>query len=357
MWAMVKKIIVVGSGIIGASIAYYLAKGGADVLVLEKHARVGGVATPHSWAWINASWGNPPDYVKLRMASMALWHELAAVNPRLAVRWCGGLLWDLKPEALSTYVSERQAVGYGARLVSRDEISRLEPALAIVPERAVHVAEEGDIDQDAATLGFLEEAARHGAETRISQPVESLAERGGTVFLKMADGDVMRADEIVLAAGSTTAEMLSGLDVALRMSSPAGLLIRTQPAAPMLKGLVMAPELHVRQTADGRLVAGSDFGGADRGLQPEATAQMIFAHLQHLLKKPLELQGFGVGHRPTPDDGLPAVGRPQGFKNLTVAVTHSGVTLAPAIGTFVAEEILQGERNALLMPFHPDRLR
>ncbi len=53
-----KRIIVVGAGIIGASIAWHLAKAGAEVTVIEAD-EPGGVATRNSWAWINASWGNP----------------------------------------------------------------------------------------------------------------------------------------------------------------------------------------------------------------------------------------------------------------------------------------------------------
>ena len=55
---MPKRVIVVGSGIIGASVAYHLAKAGAKVTVLEA-GEPGGLATRNSWAWINASWGNP----------------------------------------------------------------------------------------------------------------------------------------------------------------------------------------------------------------------------------------------------------------------------------------------------------
>ena len=62
-----------------------------------------------------------------------------------------------------------------------------------------------------------------------------------------------------------------------------------------------------------------------------------------------------VGYRPTPTDGFPIVGRPKGTSGLYVAVTHSGVTLAPAVGLFAAEEILQGHRNPLLAPYAADR--
>jgi glycine/D-amino acid oxidase-like deaminating enzyme len=69
----------------------------------------------------------------------------------------------------------------------------------------------------------------------------------------------------------------------------------------------------------------------------------------------LEYEGYTLGFRPTPADGFPALGRPKGVGNLYVAVTHSGVTLAPAIGLFAAQEILEGARDRLLAPYGADR--
>ena len=70
----------------------------------------------------------------------------------------------------------------------------------------------------------------------------------------------------------------------------------------------------------------------------------------------LELDFFTMGYRPTPADGFPAVGRPRGQQQLYVAALHSGITLAPVIGLFAAEEILHDRRDILLAPYHPDRL-
>ena len=79
---MAKRVIVVGSGIIGASIAYHLAKSGAEVTVIEA-GETGGLATRASWAWINASWGNPEPYFRLRLRSIERWHKLQAEIPAL----------------------------------------------------------------------------------------------------------------------------------------------------------------------------------------------------------------------------------------------------------------------------------
>src|SRR5262245_8605566 len=71
-----KKIVVVGAGIVGASIAWHLTKAGAPVTIVDA-GDAGGVATPGSFAWINASWGNPEPYFRLRIRSMAEWRRLA----------------------------------------------------------------------------------------------------------------------------------------------------------------------------------------------------------------------------------------------------------------------------------------
>ena len=69
----------------------------------------------------------------------------------------------------------------------------------------------------------------------------------------------------------------------------------------------------------------------------------------------LALDFHTVGHRPVPEAGLPFLGRANDVDGLYIAVTHSGVTLAPAIGRFVADEILTGHRHPLLEPFGLDR--
>ena len=52
------RVVIVGAGIIGASLALHLQRRGASATVIEA-AEPGGIATRASWAWINASWGNP----------------------------------------------------------------------------------------------------------------------------------------------------------------------------------------------------------------------------------------------------------------------------------------------------------
>lgn len=109
----------------------------------------------------------------------------------------------------------------------------------------------------------------------------------------------------------------------------------------------------MRQTAEGRIIAGSDFSGADPGMDAQVTASELFAVLKASLRggDGLTLDFHTVGYRPTPIDGFPIIGRAEGMDGVYVAVMHSGITLAPAVGLFAAREILDGERDPLLAPY------
>ncbi len=352
---MPKRVIVVGSGIIGASAAYHLAKGGAKVTVLEA-GEPGGLATRNSWAWINASWGNPEPYFRLRMRSITEWHRLGEELPGLRVNWCGGLIWDLPQAELDAYAAERAAWGHPIRRVAREEILAIEPNLKDVPSHAYHVVGEGMLEPLPTARALLAAAKALGAEVLAETPVKWL-EGNGTITGVMTDDGVIHADETVVCAGVRSAALLESAGITLKMTAPAGLLTHSKPAPKLLNGLVMTPGLHIRQTEEGRIVAGTDFAGAD----PEGDAEALAADLQSKVEAMVKgAEGLGldfltIGHRPTPADGFPAIGRPGGRAGLYTIVTHSGVTLAPALGLFGAQEILTGARDALVSPFHPDR--
>lgn len=353
---MPKRVIVVGSGIIGASLAFHLVKAGAAVTVIDE-AEAGGVATRNSWAWINASWGNPEPYFQLRMRSIAEWRRMAAEVPAVGLNWCGGLIWDLPDDELDAYAKQRSEWGHALSRATRAGILKIEPNLTQVPDHAYHVTDEGVVEPVAATLALLAAAQAIGAELLVNTAIKWLVEDDGKVIGVMTDVGVIHADEIAVAAGAASARLLDSIGISFKMSAPAGLLSHSKPAPKLLNGLVMTPGLHLRQTAEGRIVAGTDFAGAD----PEGDAAGLAADLQARVQamvrgaEHLELDFHTVGYRPTPADGFSAIGRPRERPGLYTVVTHSGVTLAPALGLFAAEEILSGDRDPLIATFHPDR--
>jgi glycine/D-amino acid oxidase-like deaminating enzyme len=359
-----RDVVVVGAGIIGASIAWHLAASGATVTVLDA-AAAGGGATANSFAWINASWGNPEPYFRLRKRAMTEWRRLEEAVPALKVNWAGGLCWDMPDAQLEAFARQHGGWGYGARIVGQGEIAAFEPNLVAPPVRAIHVPEEASVEPKDAALTLLRDAEARGTRAQMNTPVLGLVMRDGAVKGVRTASTLILADEVVLAAGAGTAAMLRSIGLNYNITTPPGLLAHSRPHAKLLNGIVLAPGLHMRQTREGRLVAGSDFGGAppagaapagaapggaEPGADPVAAAVALLAAAKRMLKgaQKLEFESFTLGFRPTPEGGFPAIGRVNNIPGLYMAVMHSGVTLAPAVGQFVTEEILSGDRDPLL---------
>lgn len=354
---MTKTVIIIGSGIIGASIAWHMAKDGANVTVVDAQA-TGGIATAGSWAWINASWGNPEPYFRLRERAMLEWRRIDREVPGLEVDWCGGLLWDLPLAELEAFADEHERWGYGIRRVSRDEISVIEPTLVSPPEFALHVAEEGKVEPFETAQALLAGAVGLGASVLPNSAVRWLVEKNNKVTgVALVDG-VLHADDVIIAAGAGTAALAETIGIRLEMTAPAGLLTYSKPLGEVLRGLVMSPALHVKQDRQGRLVAGSDFAGTLQIGDVAEQARKLHEGVQQMIAgaETAALDSYSVTERPTPADGFPLVGELPGKTGGYVAVTHSGVTLAPALGRMVADEVLHGTRDSLLAPYSAGRL-
>jgi glycine/D-amino acid oxidase-like deaminating enzyme len=353
-----KRIIVVGAGIIGASIAYSLARNGADVTVLDAEPQSGGRASPASWAWINASWGNDRESVEFRMHAMACWRSTAEKIPALRPNWCGSMLWDLPKDKLLEFAAEHASWGYPVQVVTARDILEREPSLRNPPELAVQTEIEGAIEPRHAVDTFLSAAKASGAHLILNADVTALNTSNGHVTGVSIGSERLDADEVVIAAGTAVPDMLKQLGLSLNLKGQAGLLIHTQKLEKCLNGIVLSPALHVRQTAAGSLIAGSDFGGTDPADDPAATASQMLEQLRGFVscKDQIELDHFTIGFRPTPGDGLPVIGRLPAFDGAYIAVMHSGVTLAPAVGEIVASEILHARRDPRWMRYRPERL-
>src|ERR1700682_4807830 len=124
--------VIVGAGIMGASIGYHLAKRGAQVTILEKR-RPGNGATEKSFAWINSTFSKQPrPYYDLNLLGIAGWRRLTQeFAGDLQIQWGGSVEW-FEPgtpdvEKLKRNVRAHQQWGYQTHLVDEADVRRLLP--------------------------------------------------------------------------------------------------------------------------------------------------------------------------------------------------------------------------------------
>jgi glycine/D-amino acid oxidase-like deaminating enzyme len=355
-------VIVAGAGIIGASIAYHLAKRGARVTLLEKEHPAAGT-TKNSFAWLNAYGKNPRSYYNLNVAGIAGWRRLEIeIGPSLSLQWGGGVQWckrdDKLSEAMKKHVHERQTWGYPIRLVDQSELTRLLPFAESGEFGAANFADqEGTVDPVVAAKALVAKAQSFGAKLIYPCEVTGVKTSNGRVKAVQTSQGVIECDSFILATGNGTMDLAAkaGMNVPLKESK--GILAHTVSRSRLIDRVVMPPGCNIKQNVDGRVVTGTNFEDTgsleatlEVGQQYLATAASYVPQL-----KTARIEYMTLGYRVMPKDGLPIVGRSANFPNLYVAAMHSGMTLAPAIGELVSLEVLEQASVDLLDPFRPAR--
>ena len=370
------RVVVAGAGIIGASIAWHLAKAGARVTVIDREGPATH-ASRGSFAWINATWSKQPQrYHRLNQTGVEGWRALEA-ELELPVRWGGSLegVADAAVEAgLSARVAEQLAWGENTRLVDRAELASLEPNVDFGALRhIVFSGNDGATDPIAATRAFLDAATALGA--RLDYPCEltGLALSNGRLTAVQTSAGDIAADRLVLATGAAADAGRRFADWDLPQRNAPGLTAITAPMPRIVERVLWLPGVHMHQRADGRLVVGEEAGppaneahAARLAGQPKAfpTREIALEHAERMrvaaLKYvprlgPLTFEDVRICHRPMPLDGYPVLGVSPSRPDVYLAVTHSGVTLAPVVGALVAQEIMRDSPAEALMDFRPDR--
>jgi glycine/D-amino acid oxidase-like deaminating enzyme len=372
---MAPAVIVVGGGVIGSSVAYRLARGGARVTLLDAGpARAGTSWT--SFAWVNASSKRPRAYFELNYAGVRAHRRLAEElgeapwwAPTGHLRWAGD---EVGEASLLAEAGTLAGWGYGACTLAPGEARELEPGVVLPAGagRVVSYEEEGWLDTPSFIQAMRRLAAAHGAHVVESPAPVALAARSGHVVgVERADGTRLAADWVVTCVGRWTEELLAPLDVAIPLvtadrpgAAPLGMLVETEPLASPPRRILRGPDVALRPERGGRVRIHSNLLDVELapGWAPSPDLPLARRALELAAGILPALRGVAIervlaGLRVLPRDGISIAGWAPGVEGCYVVATHSGVTLAAILGELIASEVGAGTPAALLEPFRPAR--
>jgi D-hydroxyproline dehydrogenase subunit beta len=357
-----RRCVVVGAGVLGASVAARLASAGWRVTLLERDLPGRGTSR-WSFAWLNSNDKTPRLYHDLNHAGIRAWAELApALDGDAWYRPVGHL--ELTTAELQARVRRLTECGYPARLVDPAEAANLEPALRLrVP--GAWFPEEGYLLTEPLIARLVAYAKSHGAEVRTGESGRVTAVEAGpgaAPRARTADGAEHQADEVVCCAGRWTPALapVPLIPWETRGSTAPGLVVRVGPvAASGPVRLLHTPELSLRPHPGGLHLEAPD--AAVDLHTPEAElsgwADELLRRARRVVRglDDARVVEAKVCARPLPADGQSIVGRLPGTNGLYVAVTHSGVTLAAQLSRLIATDLTTGTPPASLAPYSPAR--
>jgi glycine/D-amino acid oxidase-like deaminating enzyme len=361
-----RHVIVCGAGVMGTSVAYFLARRGVAVTVVERSG-VACAASGKSGGFLALDWCDGSPLESLARASFALHAELP--------QQLGTDYGYRRMDAFMLAARERGAMTGGHRVAAPywlDGAGVLTAALGSIDTTAqVHPAR--------FTAALLGAAQGRGSALRIGV-VESVVQRDGTARGVRVDGETLEADAVVLAMGPWTGRVAApgGGDAGRRLRLPriGGL----KGYSVTLAADVPAHALFVDyRTADGRSLEPEIFprpdgevyvcGMADPTPLPDSPEAVEVSEASCAIlacaagRVSTALAGAAIlrrqaCYRPVTDDGLPLIGRVPGLAGAYVATGHGpwGILNAPATGLALAELITDGGSSVDLRPFDPARL-
>jgi glycine/D-amino acid oxidase-like deaminating enzyme len=350
-----ERVAIIGAGVVGCSIAYHLARDGLPPTVFEQGFPMRGTSgSTHAWVWVQSK--RPDHYAELSYASRELYPGLQREVGNFEFTASGGLtpvLTDDELEEARTLIADQTAVGLSLEWIDGARLQALEPYLTRDLLGAVYSPHDANVNPLRLVPTLVRAAARRGAVFRFSCPV-SLCRDGEGWALSGGGGERTLWDRVVVAAGNWSRPLLAAVGADLRVHPVRGQILVTEPVA----RLVMHTLSCVRQMDNGEILIGYSHepNEADRAvtLPYLSSAAQLAVRWYPVLGGVPVLRAF-AGLRVMPDDGHPILGPVPGLDGLSVAVMHSGYTLAPVVGQ-LASEWVRGEAPSLdLSPYRFDR--
>ena len=363
-------VLVIGGGIIGASLAAQCARRGMAVTLCER-GRLASAASGRNAGFVVGP--HPPELEAIAERSLREYRELHFAT--------GGAFAYDRDSIGSLVVAEDAAdlAGAPGELLDGAGLRELEPELA-VDLAGGYLIEARRIDPAAATLAWADEARSYGSVLHTACEARGLLRRAGTVVGAITDQGQLLGRMTVIAAGPWSWQLTRGTGFDVPVRGVRGFVALTRPAPFRLRHLIedaawdpgSLPPVTVQTLADGgprpstfatglgqdddgRIVIGASHtrGSEDHGLAPETLAEVCRRAIRFVpALAGLEVPATRSCLRPMTPDGLPLHGPVPGADGLYVCCGHNaqGITWGPGAAAVVAESLESGQWDPALLP-------
>jgi sarcosine oxidase subunit beta len=362
------EIVIIGGGVIGTSIAYHLARRGAQVTLVER-ADLAAQASGASAGGVRQI-NRDPREMPLAMRSIERWRTLEAELEADVEYRMGGQLYVTEDETdvslLKEKVAQQQALGLEVHFVEGDELREIAPNLAPTVQWGMTTYNDGQASAPQTTRAFAIAAERHGASIQTGTDVRSIQCSGSRISGVETTSGPIACDRLVLAAGAWSPPLARQLGIELPVTTMGLQMMSTAPAGPMLAQTVGAVrrKLSLKQVPDGSFVIGGGWPGdvdVERGFGTTRLSS-IRGSIEHATAimpalGSLPLQRVWIGLEALAIDGIPILGGLPGIDNVTIATGFSGhgFALSPIVGQLLSELIVDGAPSIPLDDFSFDR--
>ena len=367
------EVVIVGGGVIGAAVAYFLARRGISCSLLDK-GQIGGESSNAASGILSSSPGES-QYSRLAQRSLSLFHELTPVIREesgidIEFAECGDLTLAMNENdaiALRGLTNQLSSMGEGTAWLDSDELRRMEPDLNPSIPGAMFDPESCRVNNQRLANALALAAQRHGANIRQGVEATGLMRENGRVVGVIERQGVTRAETVILAAGAWTGAMDtwlyedpapgSGPDAMVKPVK--GVNLNVQPRHASLSRIIHGSWGILVPRNDGSMIVGATVEEA--GFDTRVTARDVHSILNMATTLMPSLQDAEInwsiaGLRPGSGDDLPVIGRMPGYDNVLVASGHyrNGILLSLVTGEAVAD-LVEGSDGQLLSDFEPAR--
>lgn len=374
-------VVVVGAGIIGAACAFYLARAGATVTVLDAGPIAGGTSSAGEGNVLISDKPPGPE-LDLALRSRDLWDELAAElgAGSIELESKGGLMVAATGAGLARVADlarAHRAAGVEVAVLAPEQLRDYEPRLAAGLAGGTYYPRDAQVQPMLATAELL---AASGAQVRCGERVLSVEVAGGAVTgVRLADG-VLATGAVVNATGVAAGDLAASVGGRLPIEPRRGFILVTEPLASAREQPPIRRKVYAAEYVDA--VASDDAGFQSAAVVEGTRAGTVLIGssrerrqvddsyplpvLRRIAAQALALFPFlaGVrvlrayrGFRPYSPDHLPVIGPDPRVAGLWHATGHegAGIGLAPATGAMIAAQVTGGASDVDPAPFTPAR--